>query len=364
MTQGIWLDTKVASPEDLKELCQVDGDCISFYLQSHQGGAGTKPTAQRLRALLEQAQHEMETRGLKDPDCHALLDPLWALTSDPDMFAGHKDGLALFRSSRTFQMFRIPAKIEEQMTVAGRFHILPLLEEMKQEPLFYVIELTKKGVRLLRSAEAKFEQIELPEDCPQSLEDVDYTAEHQHESAHGLNSGKEHYLKYLRLVDRSLRRIIRPVGVPVVVAGVAEDAAIFRSVSTFTHLIGETVPLSPDRFIASDVISKAREVVSRWISPDERKAVEEFQGGHRTVSAELNLITQAAWRGRVQTLFVTPGTLQLGDFGIVAKELKAEGITDLVNAAAVETIRHSGQVLVLPADRMPDKVTVAATLRY
>ena len=364
MIQGIWLDTKVASPEDLKELCQVDGDCISFYLQPHHGGAGTKPTAQRLRALLEQAQHQIETRGLKDTECHALLDPLWALTTDPDMFAGHKDGLALFRSPRTFQMFRIPAKVDEQITVAGRFHILPLLEEMEQEPLFYVIELTKKGVRLLRAADAKFEQVELPEDCPQSLEDVDYAAEHQREAAHGLNSAREHYLKYLRLVDRSLRRIICPAGVPVVVAGVAEDAATFRSVSTFTHLISETVPLNPDRFIASDVITKAREVVSRWVSPDERKAVEEFQGGHRTVSTELNQITQAAWRGRIQTLFVTAGTRQLGDFGVVAKELNAEGISDLINAAAVETIRHSGQVLVLPVDRMPDKITVAATLRY
>ena len=261
-------------------------------------------------------------------------------------------------------MFRLPVKVEERFVYAGRFLVTPLLEELDKEPAFFVLELTSKGVQLVRAEEGNFEQRPLPDDCPSSFEQASFSAEPKPEPAVGLNAGREHYLKYLRQVDRSLRRIIRPAGLPLVLAGVAEDVSLFRSVCSYSTVVGESVTLSPERFLASKMVTKAHEVVARWISPEQHKAIEEFESGRRPVSADLNLIVRSSFEGRIQTLLMTPGATAVGDFGHIIKKFSAEGMTDLVNAAVVETIRHSGQVVLLPTPKMPVKVTVAAILRY
>lgn len=362
--QALWIETRVATPKDIKELCMVEGDCLTFFLPAHQGGSGTQPTATRLRILLDEAERELEHRGVKQGSRHALLDPIWALTSDPDMFSGHKDGLAIFRGARTLELFRLPVQVEERFEYAGRFLVTPLLEELEKEPAFFVLELTKKGVRLIRAEEGNFEQLPLPDDCPPAFELADLTGEHKPEPSPRINSAREQYMKYLRLVDRSLRRILRPAGFPLVLAGVQEDVTLFRSVCSYSAVVEESVALSPERFLESEVVAKAHEALSRWLGPEQRKAIEEFASGRRPVSAELNLIVAAAAEGRIQSLLMTPGASCIGDFGHIVSRFSGEGMTDLVNAAAVETVRHSGQVIVLPSGKMPAKVTVAAILRY
>ena len=364
MTQPIWMKTRVATPNDIKELCQVEGDCLTFFLGSHQGGAGTQPTATRLRILLEQAERELESRKVTQASRHSLLDPLWALTSDPDMFSGHKDGLAIFRGARTLELFRMPVQVEERFEYAGRFLVTPLLEELEKEPAFFVLELTKKGIRLIRAEEGTFEQLALPDDCPPEFELADLTGEHKPEPSQRIDATREQYMKYLRLVDRSLRRILRPVGFPLVLAGVQGDITLFRSLCSYSAVVEESVALSPERFLESEIVARAHEAVTRWMGPEQRRAIEEFDSGRRPVCAELNLIIGAAVEGRVQSLLMTPGASSMGDFGQIVTKFSGEGTTDLVNAAAVETIRHSGQVIILPSGKMPAKVTVAAIFRY
>lgn len=362
--QALWIETRVATPDDIKELCIVEGDCLTFFLRAHQGGAGTQPTATRLRILLDEAERELERRGVNQESRHTLLDPIWALTSDPDMFSGHKDGLAIFRGARTFELFRMPVPGEERFAYAQRFLITPLLEELEKAPAFFVLELTKKGVRFIRGDEGNFEQIPLPDDCPPAFELADLTGEHSPEPSQRIHPVQEQYMKYLRLVDRSLRHVLRTAGFPLVLAGVQKDVTLFRSVCSYSAVVDESVVLSPERFLESEVVAKAHEVLNRWLGPEQRKAIEEFDSGRRPVSAELNSIVKAAAEGRVQSMLMMPGASSMGDFSQIDAKFSGEGMTDLVNAAAVETIRHSGQVIILPSDKMPAKVTVAAILRF
>ena len=74
-------------------------------------------------------------------------------------------------------------------------------------------------------------------------------------------------------------------------------------------------------------------------------------------------ILKAAAKGRVRCLFVaqearTPASPAQSD---------ADGLypgEDLLNAAAVETLRTGGDVFTIPGDKLPGAVPIAAVLRY
>ena len=55
---------------------------------------------------------------------------------------------------------------------------------------------------------------------------------------------------------------------------------------------------------------------------------------------------------------------QMDEFYATLEEMKIEGKQDLLNAAAVETIRGGGDVLRLTASRMGDLAPAVAVLRY
>jgi hypothetical protein len=78
---------------------------------------------------------------------------------------------------------------------------------------------------------------------------------------------------------------------------------------------------------------------------------------------DVRQVLGAAAQGRVHRLCVREQTKVIGP---MEPELDSAhlGREDLINAAAVETLRTGGEVLVLPQDRMPVTHPLAAILRY
>lgn len=72
----------------------------------------------------------------------------------------------------------------------------------------------------------------------------------------------------------------------------------------------------------------------------------------RHVATDAREVLRAATQGRVHRLCVRAET-----------EFNTDG-EDLVNAAIAETLRTSGEVFVLPQDRLPAQEPLAAILRY
>jgi hypothetical protein len=74
-------------------------------------------------------------------------------------------------------------------------------------------------------------------------------------------------------------------------------------------------------------------------------------------------ILKAAAQGRMRCLFVAQGARAPSS----PAQADADGLypgEDLLNAAAVETLRTGGEVFAIPGDRLPREVPIAAVLRY
>jgi len=84
-------------------------------------------------------------------------------------------------------------------------------------------------------------------------------------------------------------------------------------------------------------------------------------------SSNLREVVVAAERGRVRYLFLPPEGEQWGSFVLpetVHVHQQAEpGDDELLNLAAVLTLRHEGRVYVVPAEQLREGASLAAVFR-
>src|SRR5205823_8232385 len=95
----------------------------------------------------------------------------------------------------------------------------------------------------------------------------------------------------------------------------------------------------------------------------------EQQAGSDRASSTVKEIVKAAFDGRVSDLVLAEGAQYMGSFDEATQRVRGHkqplaGDEDLLNAAAVQTILHSGQVFVVPANKVPHGAPAVAVFRY
>jgi hypothetical protein len=178
--------------------------------------------------------------------------------------------------------------------------------------------------------------------------------------------------RFFRLVDQGmLEKHSRPSGLPLVLAAVAENQALFRSVSRNPHLLPEGVEHNPEG-VSLDALQEAAWKV---IEPRHRERLARLTGDYGTAKArglatdDLGEAAQAALAGRVGTLLIEadrhlPGTLDPA----TGKPRPGDGsrphVDDMLDDLGEIVLRTRGTVLVLPRDQMPTSTGLAAVYRY
>jgi hypothetical protein len=113
----------------------------------------------------------------------------------------------------------------------------------------------------------------------------------------------------------------------------------------------------PGHLGQNKMYQQSLELVRSVTTGSARRALQKFdkQIGTGHASAEIQEIVRAASAGRVEHLFLlengaTPGAVECG--------------ADLLNTAAVQTLRHGGDVQTLPETSMPSGGPICAIFRY
>jgi hypothetical protein len=116
---------------------------------------------------------------------------------------------------------------------------------------------------------------------------------------------------------------------------------------------------------------RSLEVARRHQDGAAEQALTKFErmAGLGRASGEPEPVIQAAFAGRVSQLLLAPGVEQPGYFDTASQQvhmhLKATGDDeDLINAAAMETLAHGGEVHVIDAEKMPGNSPIAALYRW
>lgn len=388
------IETKLTSDPLTKEiipsLVNAAGPCITLLLPPYRPGEPGKPAAMILKRDLQEAAKNLTARRIDEPLIAELLEPLHQLSREEESLAGSGSARVIFRSHDLFRQFEllVSPSVERACTVGDCFWIRPLLASLALPPHVYVIDVTKKAVALMASGVDGVKNVELPKGTPKTLDEAlgfnppDHDLMNRsasgpstgamHGVQFGTGSGRETQHAYLhdfyRAIDRGVNDLLRLHHPPLILAGVDEDMVIYRSINTYSNLMEQGIHDSKGAAMSqAQILRHARDIA--LFSYERRVAIEMAAARERLAPArfaiDLDSILQAAVEGRVSDLYLDAGALRMGIF-----EGKVFGGSinwhdeDLLNVAAVETLRRSGIVQSLPTHLMPKGAVAAATLRY
>jgi hypothetical protein len=118
-------------------------------------------------------------------------------------------------------------------------------------------------------------------------------------------------------VDQVVRAVVGDKNIPLVLAAVEQEVAIYRRVNTYPHLMQQANHGSPDGFTVRELQQRAVEILRQTFSMPLIKArteLEEYRGTH-LVSFDLLQILRRAHEGRVSHLDASPGRRAAGRLG-------------------------------------------------
>jgi len=374
--------------ENILDLAKKESNhCVSIYLPTHKSGEEVQQDPIRLKNLLTQAVEQLKNRELREKEIDELLDEPRKLLDNPNFWRHNDKGLALFISDDNFEHYRIPHAFKERVMVDDHFLITPLVPMITLEGTFCILALSQKKMRLLKCTRANVEEIEL-EESPESLEeflkyDVNET-NLQHHAGQGANAqaifhgqggsrdtNTEEVINYLKAVENEVTSILRKRNDPLILAGVNEAIAEYRKVNNYSRLLDQTVSGNTDPKSNEEIKNEGWKVIKSYFLKGMYEDIERFGdlSGSEKQSDNLSQIVEAAYYGKVESLFVPIGEHSWGWFDMERDTVhhSAEpqnGEHDLINMAAIKTLTQCGNVYALDKEDMPSGSSIAAIFRY
>ncbi|NGP87069.1 hypothetical protein [Fodinibius halophilus] len=371
--------------EDILNLAEKEQDiCISIYLPTHEMGEEVQQDPIRLKNLLSDAKEQLKEHKVKEQRIENILKEPRDLLDKPRFWQHNDKGLALFITEDDFEYYRVPHSFKERVLVNDHFLITPLVPMISLEGTFCILALSQKKVRLLRCTRAGVTEIEL-EDSPDNMEEFKKYEVYEKTITsagsggsssmfHGWGDGSvetDYVENYLKTIENEVTSILRQRNDPLVLAGIDEAVAIYRKVSHYSRTMDEAISGNPDPKSNEEIKDEGWQVIKSYFLKDMYDDIERFGdlSGSEKQSDNLTKIVEAAYYGKVESLFVPIGEHSWGWFDterdvVHHSSEPKNGEHDLINMAAIKTLTQSGNVYALDKEDMPNGSSIAAIFRY
>jgi hypothetical protein len=378
----------IVTKADLNVLARSDqpGAHVSLFLPTHRLGSEDRTDPLRWKNLLTSVETTLADQGVRRTEITDLLAPAWALHRDGLAWQYMSDGLAMFLRRGWHRSYRVPVTLPELATVGERFVTGPLMRVLTSDRHFLLLAISQRDVRLFEGSMQHVEELEL-RDVPRDLRDIIEEPEPRSDAmarplaggravfyGYGAADGelkKEEVAKFLRQVADGLDDYLRGERLPMVLVGLTEMVAAYRSVSSYPHLLDKEIRTNPDRLSPEKLHDVAWPVIEGILDAQRARALErlgELRAAGRSAE-EPGRIAEEAAAGRVESLFVAGEPWcweQVTGHGPVIGLGAEESFSscELLDRAVTDTLTHGGQVYAVPAAEVFDGHRAAATLRY
>ena len=380
---------------DLDELVGCDKrPAVSIYLPTHSAGREVRQDGIRLRNLLSTATKRLAAEH-RPPEIAELLEPARRLVDDEEFWRYQACGLGVFLAPGFHRVHKLPVEVAEELFIGAHFCIRPLLPLIDSGGRFWVLTVSAGRTRLYQGTRWGFDEfpgIELPQGIQEIYDETVYQEAHKaspvgrpQRGAAGLAKAqalgeapeelrKTELLELLHRIAHAVEPAIKSQPAPVVLVAHPEIQGNFRDIATWKELLPEGVQENPDAMTPEQLHRKACALIMPREEQDRSAALGQLgsmlgtgnNGRATTVPEE---IVKAARYGRVDRLFLSDGDPLWGWFDerhdrIVAHRDPVPGDDDLLDYAAVMTLRQGGNVTVVDRTQLPPTGPAAAILRY
>lgn len=384
---GAVMDTFQANT--LRKLAREQHEhCVSVFLPVLRGENVGLENPIRLKNLLRGVEEGLVQRGWRTTAARDFVQAIHAETESAEFWDTAGQGLAVFGSETGLQIYPLPLPVAELWVIGKNFHLTPLLPS-ETDGEFVVVAVSQNACRVLRGRRWQIEAVSIPE-IPTGMAQVLGPIEHEvTREAHGGTrhgsqratvftgqGGTADYLKpeiaeYFRAIDRALHRYLGIAGEPLVFAGVHSLLPLYQAVNTYAGLEARSIDGNPELLSDRELHQRAWAIVEPRFRVRQQRILGSYESrrGTELASSDLATVLHAAHHGRVESLLLAPGRYRWGTYDGQTGEFRygeahESGVEDLLNLAAVETWRHSGEVFASELEQAGVHEAAAAVFRY
>ncbi|KMQ52504.1 hypothetical protein CHISP_0771 [Chitinispirillum alkaliphilum] len=383
----------IFTTEQLKRLYSVEDTCVSLYMPTFRAGLELQQNPLRFKNLIIKAQQQLIDYGIRPTVAESMLEPARKTLLNGFFWQHLSDGLAMFITPQSTDLFRLPHQFEELTHAGSKFHLKPLIPLLSGDTTFYLLTLDIKGPHLYKGNRFSFEKVE-SELMPMGLDETlgFDTSEKQVQFAsrpsqtsdnpvtvfgYGRHTDKTkvNILNFFHRVNDAVRKILNKSKAPLITMGVEQHIPIYREANTYPYLLEQAIPKSPENMPLSQLHSLAwNEVLPHFEETELRltRLYKQLKGEESPMIVEdVKEIVTDAVHGRVETLFILDGKAHL--WGKIREEQLSEieihdnqqpGDEDLLETAALNTMFKGGVVFMIKPEQVVAPSPAAAILRF
>jgi Bacterial archaeo-eukaryotic release factor family 3 len=363
--------------------------CLSLYQPTHRAYPENQQDPIRFKNLLKSLEQSLRqkytTREVKP-----LLQSFQDLSENQEFWNRTLDGLAVFGAPGLFRVYRLPRVVPELTVVADSFHIKPLIRIIQSADRYQVLGLNRCEVKLFEGNRDALNEIEPAPGVPRTITDAlgeELTEPHLTVASYGTGAAgpamrhghgakkdevDQDAERFFRAVDRAvLEHHSRPSGLPLILAALPEHHSLFRQVSQNPFLLSEGIDIYPDAMTGEALRERAWRALEPQYLARLASLVDEFGRAKSKGlgSEDAALVSQAAAAGRVATVLIeaerhVPGRIDQVSGRVDFGDLAHPEVDDLLDDISELVLKKGGQVVVVPAERMPAQTGIAAIYRF
>jgi hypothetical protein len=362
--------------------------CMSLYQPTHRHHPENQQDPIRFRNLVKQLEESLRQKYARH-EIGPLVEPFSALTRNAEFWNHTLDGLAVLAAPGLFRVYRLQRPVPELAIAADSFHMKPLMRILQSADRYQILGVTRQRIALYEGNRDVLDEVELAPDVPRTLTDAlgeelteprltvsSYGGAGRTAMHHGHGGRKDQIdldaERFFRAVDREvLERHSRPSKLPLFLAALPENQSTFRSVSRNPFLAADGIDSNPEALSLDELRGLAWQVVEPHYVARLLSIVDKFEQsrGKGLGTDDAAQAAEAAVAGRVETLLVEaarqlPGRIDAATGAVQFDDLAHPEIDDVLDDLAALVTRQGGEVIVVPAERMPTDTGLAAVYRY
>jgi Bacterial archaeo-eukaryotic release factor family 11 len=348
--------------------------CVSIYLPTSPLTHDAQADRIELRNLAGEAIAQLGDEGADRPTVSGIRETLDDLTDDDDFWAEQARSLAVFASPRGLSTFRLPNRLTSEVEVADRFYVKPLLRAVTFPQTGFVLALAAGSVRLVEvmsdGPPSTVDVPGLPADAASAAGKASITDRSQIGRLQGSEGQKVRLRQFARKVDQSLRGVLAGRELPLILAATEPLDSIYRSLSSYPHLVEPGIRRSPEGATDEELAGAARTVLDEVYASELTTIRDTFElrFSHGRASADVATVARAATYGAIDTLLAdidekVPGFVDEDSGAVTLAEDDASSY-GVVDEIARRVLLSGGRVLAVRRDEVPGGGPLAAIMRY
>ncbi len=365
-----------------------EGPCVSIYQSTERHSLTDKQSIIKFKNALKAVEKSMEEK-YSDKEIKEAMKPLLEIQEDRIFWNKAKEGVCVLSAEGETIVYNLKRPVPDLAVVANSFHIKPLIRNFQSADRYHLLGISRDEFQLFEGNRYGFEQVDLGEDVPNTLEEIlgkDLTEPHLNVGAYGGvggtpmfhgHGGKKDEVeidteRFFKYVDRFiLNEYSQHERIPLVLVALDEHQGEFKKFSNNPYLLDKGISMN---FEALD-IGQLRETFWKELEPLYIRKTKELIDRFETSRAQdlgsddLAQVARASIENRVDTILVEAdreinGKLNKETGEIIDGHIENPIFDDLLDDLAEKVLRNNGEVVILPKERMPSDTGVAAIYRF